>query len=145
VRPWKYRSGVFNFPLTMPLFGTFSFFLSNYLLEQEAVVALKSQSAPIETLSACGARPAAHLWTICSADFLNMLPRLLFNYYCLAIAAARFDWPICYCAPLAPEPVYMPEASLVAFITAPFNGLVSFFPTIPWSAAAAPPGFCVPF
>lgn len=38
-------------------------------------------------------RQPAHLWTICSADFLNVLPRLLFSYYCLAIAAARLVWP----------------------------------------------------
>lgn len=32
----------------------------------------------------------AHLLRICCAPFLNSLPRLLFSYYCLAIAAARF-------------------------------------------------------
>ena len=36
-----------------------------------------------------------HLLSICCADFLNSLPRLLFSYYCLAIAAARFDCPNC--------------------------------------------------
>ena len=37
----------------------------------------------------------AHLLRICCAPFLNSLPRLLFSYYCLAMAAARF----CACPP----------------------------------------------
>lgn len=85
---------------------------------------------------------SAHLWTICSADFLNVLPRLLFSYYCLAIAAARLDYPSC--CPFAPSPPglgYKFEATLVAFMAGPPLLIWSFFTPIPESPAVVPTGF----
>lgn len=114
-----------SFAADLPLRHIRSFFLSNYSLLQEAVA--------VSSVSSLSHIWPDHLWTICSADFLNVLPRLLFSYYCLAIAAARLDCPICCCcvAPFPPELGYNPDASFVAFIPSPPAAIVGSFFAIP--------------